>query len=127
MLELADDVADSLRRHAMLARGVSLKLRYDDFVTLTRSQVLAEPVDATLPLFQHGSALLRALHSIRPIRLIGITAYPLVSATERQLSLFTDTNTEKARKVDAALDTVRQRFGSNAIMRARLLESPEED
>ncbi len=122
LLELADDVASSLRRHGLLARGVTLKVRYDDFRSLTRSQTLPEPVDVTEPLYQTAVALLKALNPAHPVRLIGVTAGPLLPLTDRQPSLFTESTVEKQRKVAGAVDAIRERFGDDAILRARLKE-----
>lgn len=126
LLELSDDVAASLRRQAMLARAVTLKLRYDDFSTFTRSQTLTEPTDVTQIIYQQALQLFRQHILAHPVRLIGVTAGPLLALAEKQLSLFTDTKTEKQQKVDSALDLVRARFGADAIQRARLTSSPGE-
>jgi len=122
LLELADDVTASLRRHGLMARGVTLKLRYDDFTTLTRSQAMQEAIDSTGLLHAQALSLFNAVALSRPVRLIGVTAGPLVSSSNRQYSLFDEPVAEQSRKIDIALDAVRQRFGTQAIRRARLVE-----
>jgi DNA polymerase-4 len=120
LLELAEDVTESLRRYEFLAKGVTLKLRYEDFSTLTRSLTLAEPADVTEPVYNAARDLLRAVNPTRPVRLIGVTAGPLLPAGARQLSLFADAPSAKERKIAAAMDAIRARFGGDAIKRARL-------
>lgn len=122
LLELTEDVAESLRRHEMLARGVTLKIRYDDFSTRTRAHTLPEPLAVTGPLYQQALALLREVNPFRPVRLIGVTAGPLLPSADRQLSLFSEPAVEKDRRIDRALDAVRARFGDDAIIRARLAD-----
>ena len=122
LLALADDVSQSLRRHALLARGVTLKVRFDDFTTFTRSITLAEPVDVTAVLYQHALALFASARISRPLRLLGVTASPLLPAGERQLSLFADASAGKDARLDAALDAVHARFGDSALQRARLVK-----
>jgi DNA polymerase-4 len=125
LLMLADDVAESLRRHGFLARGVTLKLRDDDFRTITRSHTLPEPTDVTEALYAAGRSLLTAARWHRPTRLIGITAGPLQAAADRQFNLFSETGA-KQRKVADAVDAIKARFGDAAITRARLAKQDQE-
>lgn len=126
LLELADDVSESLRRHQLLARGVTLKLRYDDFHTFTRAHTFSEPTDVTDPLYQTAHALLCQAKPTRPVRLIGVTAGPLLPASDRQCSLFTQDTSEKQRKLASAVDAIRERFGDAAVIRARLADEQAE-
>jgi len=120
LLELSDEVAERLRRHGLLARGVTLKLRYDNFTTLTRASILSEPVDVTDPLFHAARDLLRKVNPSRPVRLLGVTAGPLQPAADRQLNLFAQPDNEKSRSLAGAVDAIKTRFGEEAITRARL-------
>ncbi len=119
LLALTDDVAESLRRHDFLARGVTLKLRDDAFRTITRSTTLPEPSDVTEALYAAARALLTAARWHRPTRLIGVTAGPLQPAADRQFNLFAEDD-DKKRKVAGAIDAIKARFGNDAITRARL-------
>lgn len=99
---------------------MTLKLRYDNFATLTRSAPLAEPADLTEPIYQAACALLHKVKPARPVRLIGVTAGPLLPIADRQFNLFEQAHTEKRRQLAAAVDAVKVRFGDGAITRARL-------
>jgi len=120
LLELSDEVAERLRRHELLARGVTLKLRYDNFTTLTRAAAFSDPVDVTDPLFHAASELLRKVNPARPVRLLGVTAGPLLPASDRQLNLFDQRGSERSRNLAGAVDAIKTRFGDEAIIRARL-------
>jgi DNA polymerase-4 len=120
LLELSDEVAERLRRHELLARGVTLKLRYDNFTTLTRAMTFTDPVDVADPLFRAACELLRKVNPARPVRLIGVTAGPLLPASDRQLNLFDQPVSEKRRKLATTMDAIKTRFGDEAITRARL-------
>jgi DNA polymerase-4 len=122
LLALCDDVAASLRRHGLLASSVILKLRYDDFRLHTRSQALAAQADTVEPIYSTVATLLRATSLARPVRLIGIGAGGLVPETDRQLLLFGNEAREKQRKVATVMDAIRERFGDDAITRARLAQ-----
>ena len=117
LLDLAESVASRLRRHEMAAGAVQLKLRYEGFETLTRQMPLARQARESEPLYEAAVGLLRrALVVGRGVRLIGLTAISLSDV--QQLTLFDAVRTERlARSIDA----VRERFGEQAITRARLL------
>jgi len=127
LLELSEDVSHSLRRHGLLARGVTLKLRYDDFHTITRAHTLSEPSELTDPIYRTALHLLCQAKSARPIRLIGVTAGPLQPATDRQYSLFSQATDGKQRQLASAVDAIRHRFGESAIIRARLADEADEN
>lgn len=122
LLSLSEEVAERLRRHELLTRGVTLKLRYDNFATLTRAQALPEPVDTAEPLYRIALALFRKVNPSRPIRLLGVTAGPLQTTADRQLNLFAQEDPVKRRKLADAMDSIKARFGQDAITRARLVE-----
>jgi DNA polymerase-4 len=117
VLHQTEDVAYRLRRHGLLARTVTLKIRLGDFTTLTRGATLAEPTHATADLWRAARDLLAGWHrgSASPVRLIGVAASQLSGAESRQLSLFEEKRREA--QLDAALDALRARFGPDAVRR----------
>ena len=122
LLDLAESVASRLRRHALAAGSVQLKLRYEGFETLTRQAPLARQTREARVLYDACVALLhRTLVGGRGVRLIGLTAINLSDA--QQLTLFD--GSDRTDRVTKSIDAVRGRFGERAITRARLLrEAP---
>ena len=114
----AERVGADLRRQDRRARTVTLKLRWSDFTTLTRSRTVAQPVQLTDELAGVGVALLDELlarERMRPVRLIGLGASNLVEDAV-QLG-FDDDEAVRAAGVDQALDTIRDRYGRDAVKR----------
>lgn len=111
--ELAAKVARRLRRNGFLARTVTLKARYPDFTTHTRSETLAEPSDSSVDIRDTARRLLSVKlgRRGRALRLIGVTASNLVRPGQGQGQLFVDPEREKDRKLDAIMDQVHGRFG----------------
>ena len=66
LLRLSDSVATSLRRHGLMTRTVTLKLRYADFTTLTRQRTFAEPTDAGPELYAQALTLFQAVWDQQP-------------------------------------------------------------
>ncbi len=72
---LCGEVSALLRERRLRARTVTVKVRYGDMDTVTRSRTADEPFDGEEELFAHGTALLRRTAAgIRPVRLIGVSA-----------------------------------------------------
>jgi DNA polymerase-4 len=125
LLELAEKVGQRLRAERFMATKVTLKYRDADFVTLTRTQSLAEPTAVALDLYHAASKLMSQLPGVkRKVRLLGIAASELTSLAQHQLSLFADP-THKRLQAERAEDAIKTRFGPQAITRAALLE-PED-
>ncbi|WP_018350915.1 DNA polymerase IV [Longispora albida] len=129
LLGLAQQSTRRLRSAALTGRTVALKVRYDDFTTVSRSRTLAVATDVTREVFETVWGLyetLRATQGARPVRLIGVRIESLVEAagTPRQLTLGEPEH--GWREADQAADAVTARFGSAAIRPASLLR-PRED
>ena len=125
LLMLSERVARRMRRQARVGFTVSLKVKYCDFVQVTRSATLARPTDDPKEIFAACGKLLRkTLVGKKPVRLLGISASGLVeSGIARQADLFgEDKSLEKRKRLNLAVDSVRNRFGEEAILPADLLE-----
>ena len=116
MLDQVEQIAARLRRHGLGARGVSLKIRFGNFQTITRSATLPRPTDATAELWDAARGLFDRW-PFQPVRLIGVAAERLARGPG-QLDLFADPERDRRRNLDAAADRINQRFGKRSIRRA---------
>jgi DNA polymerase-4 len=110
---LAEKVAWRLRRHGLCGRTVTLKARYPDFTTHTRSQTLPHPTQSTTEIRAAARELLvrRLGRRGRPLRLLGVTASQLEREGAGQGELFTDAAAARDRDLDQVMDRVNERFG----------------
>jgi DNA polymerase-4 len=109
---LCERVCWRVRQRAVLARTVTLKLRYSDFETLTRSRTIA-PTDSEGAVFGCVNKLFHANYDRRRrIRLLGVCLSKLVRG-ERQLTL--PFVTDERPDIANAIDQVRDQFGYDAI------------
>jgi DNA polymerase-4 len=121
---LVDRVARRLRTGERTCRTVVLRLRFGDFTRATRSHTLPAPTDHTESLLSALRTLLTTatpLITERGITLIGVSLAGLDDIDCYQLELPFGRPAEAPRALDAALDVIRQRYGSEAITRAVLL------
>jgi DNA polymerase IV len=122
LVGLVDRVTRRMRAANRIGRTVVLRLRFDDYARITRSHTLPQATSHTpLVLATARSLLAQAMPMIeeRGLTLIGIAVANLDNAPPIQLTLPFDRRQDPA--LDAALDNVRDRFGSKAITRAVLL------
>ncbi len=112
---LAARVCRRLRRADLTGRTVTLKARFPDFSTVTRSTTLDEPTDSDGAVADAAIALLDRLDMSPGFRLIGVGVSNLDHPDARQEALPFDTARRPA--VDAAVDAVRDRFGPDILRR----------
>jgi DNA polymerase-4 len=124
LLRLAERTAGRLRAAGHLARTVSIKVRFADFATITRSRTLDVPTDVGQELYDTARALFDALGLDRArIRLVGVRAERLVEAgaVARQLQL--GAREHGRREAELAADRAARRFGAGAVRPATLLRT----
>lgn len=122
LLELSESVASRLRKASFLAGMVSVEIRYNTFENVSHQMQLTSPSQATQVIYESSIHLFHELWNGTPVRLLGIRTSKLSDCQVRQLNLFDYIQNDKQEKLDKTLDTIRQKYGSNAIMRGSFLE-----
>jgi DNA polymerase-4 len=119
---LVDRLARRLRGARRVCRTVVLRMRFGDYTRATRSHTLPEATAQTVPILATARELLAAAFptiQAQGLTLIGLSLANLQNQDAIQLALPLDRYHPNA--LDAALDSVRDRYGSAAITRAVLL------
>jgi DNA polymerase-4 len=122
VVALVDRVTRRMRAAGRVGRTVVLRLRFDDFSRATRSHTLPEATAETQAVLATARGLLTTAMPMierQGLTLVGVTLANLEDDYAIQLALPFDC--QRASALDAALDRVRDRFGSAAITRAVLL------
>ncbi len=127
LLDLAERVAARLRDQKLAGRRVTVKVRYDDFTTVTRSRTLPRGIDNGRELFQVGLELLSRTDAGRwPVRLLGLGAADFAQAGMVQAELFEPLRErQRQQALDHAADILRRRFGRSSVGPAELLGARE--
>jgi DNA polymerase-4 len=124
LAQLSDRTAARLRTQGWLAETVVVKIRRKDFKTYTRQSPLRPATQQTRPLLDAATKLLDEWLRAQPraaIRLLGVGATDLTSTP--QLELFSVPATQRNQHLDAALDDIRAKFGSDAVARGSSLRN----
>ena len=142
LLSLSDRVSARLRRHGIRGKTVTLKVKYHDFVQVTRAATLSDPTDDGGTLYRVALDLLGNTEAgARPVRLLGISVSKLVPAAgtakadrSEQLPLFgppragkrvepVAADPEKKQQLNRAVDRIREKFGPKGIVPGALPEN----
>jgi DNA polymerase IV len=120
LLHLTEDVCRRLRRQRFEARTVTVKIRYSDFVTHTRSRTLRRPLDVDEAFFSEVLSIFREGRQRRyQIRLLGVGVSNLVPRAWQD-DLF-DQELPLLRELDLRLDAIREKYGKGAVLRGATL------
>jgi DNA polymerase-4 len=125
LLRLTERTAGRLRKAALSAGTVQVKIRQSDFRTFTRQKRLTPPGNGTDQIYAVARELLAAWLGGNPdarIRLLGVGCSSLAPAD--QPDLFGDGDSGRASEFDRAIDEIRDRFGSDSLARAKTLDRP---
>jgi DNA polymerase-4 len=120
----AERVARDLRADGYAAARITLKLRWADFRTLTRSHT-GDPTQDGLEIYRRAAVLLARERLVQPVRLIGVAASGLRAAGTGQLDLL-DPAAVRRERLARAIDGITDRFGAGAIVPGTLLGDVEE-
>ena len=118
---LSERVGADLRRRGKQTRCITLKLRYADFTTITRSHTLRQSIASDQMIFDTGAKLLDRALSLekQPVRLIGIGVSNLAESG-RQVDML-DPSAQRLAQLDKAIDRIRSKYGFTAIQTGRTL------
>ena len=122
LVALVDRVTRRMRAAGRVGRTIILRLRFDDFTRATRSRTLWRPTaDTQTILLAARELLVEATPELRRrgLTLVGITVTNLEDA--RALQLVLPFALDRREALDAALDAVRDRYGTKAVTRGVLL------
>jgi DNA polymerase IV len=134
LMALAIRVASDLRRQALRARTVTVKIKDGDFRSRTASRTVDHPLESDRAILAVATELLATLRSRRltGARLLGVAVSHFTPADEgTQLVLFDSGDkasaleTDRDRRLSRVTDTIRDRFGPGAIRPGRLFERGE--
>lgn len=122
LLRLSAKVAGRMRSAGVAGRTVTIRVRFADFTTITRSRTLPEATDVTVEVHRVAVALFRALGLQRArIRLVGVRVEGLVPREQVHRQMHLGEREHGWSDAERAMDRATRRFGSSAVRPARLL------
>ncbi len=118
LLALADSVAYRMRADNAKSYCISVTIRANDFKNRSHQKKLNIATDVTDEILAISKKLLDEVWDKRtPLRLIGISLTNINRDEYEQTTIFSDEKKEKSRKIDKTVDSIRNKFGSDIIIR----------
>jgi DNA polymerase-4 len=127
LLRLSDQVARRMRKKGYLGNVISMRLRFSDFESIGRQRKIKFYTDEERVIYRVARDLMHQYwRPGRSIRLVGVHCSGLVKPPDAmQVDLFRQKDEDSHRKLLAAIDKIRDKFGEHAITRARLITQDE--
>ena len=126
-LRLTEKSSERMSEKGLAANTVSIKVRFSDFKTISRSKTLDLPINSTQEIFEVVKNLYLALGLERAlIRLVGVSLDSLVENDDLQQMVLGQRESGWA-QADRAIDQIKQRFGRTSLRPARLVSKENEE
>ena len=123
LLRLSERTAARLRAAGQVGRTVSIKIRFADFTTITRSRTLPESTDVGRTVYETALALYQALGLERArLRLVGVRVEGITDEATQARQLVLGETGSGWREAEQAVDKASRRFGAGAVRPAALVE-----
>ena len=126
-LRLTEKSADRMRAKGLATNTISIKVRFADFKTISRSRTLDLPTTGTQEIFEVAKALYLGLNLDRVlVRLVGVSLDSLV-VNDDVTQMVLGERTSSWQQADRAIDRVKAKFGRSSLRPARLVDDKDED
>jgi DNA polymerase-4 len=123
LLRLSERTAGRLRAAGQVGRTVSIKIRFSDFTTITRSRTLGEATDVGRTVYETALSLYDALGLERArLRLVGVRVEGIADAVGQPHQLLLGERDTGWREAEQAVDRAARRFGAGAVRPAALVD-----
>lgn len=122
LLALSETVGARLRSSNVSCSCITVEIKYTNFQTCTHQTVLPYQTNTTATIYEAACRLFDEFWDNSPIRLLGIRSTKLDDTDFSQISLFDNKQSEKFKKLDSAIDSIRNKYGINSVKRASFLK-----
>ena len=124
LLALADSTAARMRADSVKTRCISVTIRDVDFNDKSHQRKLNSATDITTEIFDICKILIKELWDTKkPLRLLGVSLTDVTDENDIQLSMFDSDKKDKERAIDRTVDSIRNRFGKDTIVRGGIYKN----
>lgn len=117
LAQMSEQIGSRLRKNNLKARVLTVKIRYFDFSTVTRSFSFPDYINNDKEIRDWACSIFKENWSGAPIRLIGISMSSIITESIKQLTLFTN---PKEDVICETMDKIREKYGFGSIKRGHL-------
>lgn len=122
LLSLCETVGARLRQDRVLCDCVCVEIKDWDFHSQSHQMTLNNPTDSTSIIYETACKLIKDFWDKTPLRLIGVRTTKITEDGYCQLNLFESEQSRKRKEMEKAVDTIRNKFGTDSVKRASFLK-----
>jgi DNA polymerase-4 len=119
LMSLAENLATRLRELNKCCCSISVSVRSSEFINYSHQKKLLNPTDSTRKITETVWQLFDEVWKKEPIRLLGVSLTQLVEDGYYQISIFECIKDDKEKALDLALDSIKKKYGEEAVKRLR--------
>ena len=123
LLSLTETATMRMRKNNNMCAVIAVSIKTNGFFKYSHQRTLYNAIDSTEEIFEEASKIFDEMWNKEPIRQLGIRLTNLCSNEFYQRSFFDDKNIEKKRALDKAIDSIRERFGYESVVRSVFVDS----
>ena len=127
IMQLCESVCTRMRRDDVQATVLSVEIKDSNFVVRRHQRTLLSATNVTDECYSTACDLFDELWDGEPIRLIGVSANKVIDNNMRQLNLFDLESHDRLKNLDSALDSIREKYGNQAVTRGTFYKKQEDD
>lgn len=127
IMRLCESVCARMRKDEVQAAVLSVEIKDSNFVVKRHQRTLLSSTDVTDECYNIACDLFDELWDGEPIRLIGVSANKVIENNMRQLNLFDLESHDRLKNLDSALDSIREKYGNQAVTRGTFYTKQKED
>ncbi|MGL1920068.1 MAG: DNA polymerase IV [Hyphomicrobiales bacterium] len=125
--DICEQVHQDALHHNKAGYTVTLKLKTNDFQTITRSQTLASPTLLANVMFDIACQSLTKLPANVAYRLVGVSLSNLADPQKADPLNFLEPDKINSQKIENAMDEIREKFGRKAVIKGRSVKNKKPD
>lgn len=118
LLDLSEQVGWRMRKKGVTAYTITLKVKYSNFKTITRSHTVETPINLDEDLYSEIMQIASKVNWREPVRLLGVSVSKFLVGEMPTLAFFEEDESKKQR--NAVMDKLKERFGESIIKRGKV-------
>lgn len=125
ILSICEALGARIRRDKAFVNVISITLLDNDFNKVSKQISLNASTNITEKIYEYSCILFDKCWTKKPIRLISVRASKSSAQCYEQLNIFDTEKSKKLSRLDSAIDSIRNKYGDNAILRASFMDAPD--
>ena len=121
LYKLSGSIGLRLRKEKKYAKTITVQIKDSSFYSYQHGRKLVNPISSDKDIYKYSCEIFDEMFKESKIRLIGIRLNDLMENSYKQISLFEENEKHNENAIQSAIDKINEKYGSNTIVRASLV------